>query len=664
MINKINRKVKFSVNFSKLVFLLGSLFLFNACLDESPFAKTNKTDSNSGINTDNDGNVFNTVTIGNQVWMAENLRSTKYRDGSSISNVTGTSQWGALTSGAYCSVLNNSTNSKTYGQLYNWYAITDIRNIAPKGWHVPTYYEWDEMFYYLGIDSLAGEKLKETGTTHWTYPNTGATNIYSFNALPSGWRQDDGLFYAFGYSTFWWTSTEYASNTLNAYGREIDYNKTSLDRYYTYKSWGLSVRCVRDEVANTSNTPMISYSGSYFYYNGTPIIPIYPTNLGGLVYSSAVVSTFAGSGATGLVNGTGTAASFYQPFSLAVDATGNVFVADALNNVIRKITSAGVVTTLAGSGTAGSANGTGTAASFNQAYGVAVDASGNVYVADAANNKIRKITSAGVVTTFAGSGTAGSADGIGTAASFNYPYGIAVDASGNIYVSDMVNSKIRKITSAGVVTTFAGSGIPGSTDGVGTSATFNNPKGLVVDALGNVYVTDMSNNKIRKITSAGVVSTLAGSGSQGVVNGQGVAASFNQPEDVAVDASGNVYVADRPNMVIRKITSTGLVTTLAGSGTSGSTNATGTAASFFNPRGVAVDASWNVFVSDSYNNMIRKITQYGYFISPALPAGLSFDTSTGTISGTPTVSSSSKTYTVTAINEYGNYSTTFNLTIY
>ena len=664
MINKVNRKVKFSVNFSILVFILGSLLLFNACLDESPFAKTNKTDSNSGINTDNDGNVFNTVTIGNQVWMAENLRSTKYRDGSSITNVTGTSQWGALTTGAYCSVLNNSTNSKTYGQLYNWYAITDSRNIAPKGWHVPTYYEWDEMFYYIGVDSLAGEKLKETGTTHWTYPNTGATNIYGFNALPSGWRQDDGLFYAFGYSTFWWTSTENASNTLNAYGREIDYNKSSLDRYYTYKSWGLTVRCVRDEAANTSSTPMISYSGSYYFYNGTPIIPTYPTNIGGLVYSSAVVSTLAGSGISGSTNGTGSSASFNSPNGIATDLSGNIFIADKSNHKIRKITSSGVVSTFAGSGTAGSTDGTGTAASFNNPEGLTSDASGNVYVADAGNNKIRKITSAGVVTTFAGSGTAGFLDGTGTTAKFYYPYGITIDASGNVFVSDRTNNRIRKVTSAGTVSTLAGSGTAGYADGTGTFASFNSPLGITVDANGFIYVVDCYNQRIRRITSSGVVSTLAGSGSAGVVNGKGVLASFNNPTGITVDASGNVYIVDNNNQVIRLISPAGLVTTLAGSGTAGSADGTNLTASFYYPLSICIDTNWNLFLTDQNNNKIRKITQYGYFISPALPAGLNFDTSTGTISGTPSVSSSSKTYTVIAINEYGNYSTTFNLTIY
>ena len=214
------------------------------------------------------------------------------------------------------------------------------------------------------------------------------------------------------------------------------------------------------------------------------------------------------------------------------------------------------VTTFAGSGSAGSADGTGTAASFYKPSGVAVDGSGNVYVAEYYNHLIRKITSAGVVTTLAGSGSAGSANGTGTAASFYRPYGVAVDGNGNVYVADYYNHLIRKITSAGVVTTLAGSGSQGSADGTGTAASFYNPSGVAVDGSGNVYVADRSNHLIRKITSADVVTTLAGSGSQGSANGTGTAASFTLPYGVAVDASGNVYVADSGNNLIRKIATT------------------------------------------------------------------------------------------------------------
>jgi uncharacterized delta-60 repeat protein len=332
------------------------------------------------------------------------------------------------------------------------------------------------------------------------------------------------------------------------------------------------------------------------------------------ITGAGVVTTLAGSaGITGSVDGTGSAARFFSPFSLAVDGTSNVYVADSGNNTIRKITSAGAVTTLAGSVSSGSADGTGNAARFNHPRGVAVDASGNVYVADASNQTIRKITSAGVVTTVAGSvGSIGSTDGIGSAARFNDPRGVAVDASGNVYVTDYVNHTLRKITSAGVVTTLAGKAPSwGSSDDTGSAARFYDPNAVAVDAIGNVYVADTSNNTIRKITSAGVATTWVGT-----------AAQLDRPEGIAVDASGNVYVADTFNHTIRKITSAGVVTTLAGSaGNRGSADGTGGAARFYDPYAVAVDVSGNVYVADTHNGTIRKITSGGVVTTLAGSAG-------------------------------------------
>ena len=218
---------------------------------------------------------------------------------------------------------------------------------------------------------------------------------------------------------------------------------------------------------------------------------------------------------------------------------------------------------------------------------MAVDGSGNVYVADTDNNTIRKITPAGVVTTLAGTaGVPGSADGTGSAAQFNYPGGVAVDGSGNVYVADIDNNTIRKITPAGVVTTLAGTaGVHGSADGTGSAAQFYDPHGVAVDGSGNVYVADTDNNTIRKITPAGVVTTLAGTaGVYGSADGTGSAAQFNYPAGVAVDGSGNVYVADTYNDTIRQITPAGVVTTLAGTaGMPGSADGTGSAARFYYP---------------------------------------------------------------------------------
>ena len=340
-----------------------------------------------------------------------------------------------------------------------------------------------------------------------------------------------------------------------------------------------------------------------------------------------VVSTMAGSaGQHGSADGTGGSARFYYPESVAVDTAGTVYVADTQNHTIRKITSEGVVSTLAGSaGEWGSADGTGAVARFGRPTGAAVDTAGNVYVADNSYSTIRKITSEGVVTTLAGSaGQHGSADGAGAAARFRYPAGMAVDAAGNVYVADTHNDTIRKIMSGGVVTTLAGSaGEVGIADGAGAVARFYVPIGVAVDTAGNVYVADSYNHTIRKITPVGMVSTLAGSAGQvGSTDGTGAAARFRHPVGVAVDAGGNVYVADTWNYTIRKITSDGVVSTLAGSaGQSGSADGTGATARFGRPHGVAVDAAGNLYVADTYSHTIRRITTDGAVSTLAGSAG-------------------------------------------
>lgn len=334
---------------------------------------------------------------------------------------------------------------------------------------------------------------------------------------------------------------------------------------------------------------------------------------------SQTVSTFAGyPSATGVfcgtTDGTGTASRFCVPNGIAIDASGNIFIADTNNHTIRKITPAGVVSTFAGeAGVIGNINTTNILfpAQFYNPNGVAVDNSGNVFVADTNNNKIRKITPAGWVSTFAGSGTAGSTDGVGTTAKFNSPTDIAVDASGNVYVADKNNHTIRKITPSSVVTTLAGTpGIFGSADGLGSNAGFYFPSGIAVDSNGNIYVADTSNSTIRKITSSGLVSTIAGSaGLQGSTNGLGSLARFRLPTGLTVDASGDIFVTDTFNHTIRKITLSGIVSTLIGStGTSGSTDGNSTLARFFAPQGIVIDNFGNMFIADTNNSRIRKIT--------------------------------------------------------
>jgi serine/threonine-protein kinase len=334
-----------------------------------------------------------------------------------------------------------------------------------------------------------------------------------------------------------------------------------------------------------------------------------------LIYSACnkknkypTVTTFAGSGAMGSVNDKGTSASFSNLMGLAIDTFGNIYVADSRNNMIRKISKEGNVTTLAGSGAVGSVDGKGDTASFFYPRGVAVDKNGNVYVADTHNGLIRKISLDGFVTTLAGSRVYSTIPGKDTVARFDNPAGIAVDESGNVYVADWANNLIRKISPTGKVYNIAGNGTPGSKDGVGSSASFYLPEAIALDSIGNIYIADTYNNMIRKISLDGVVSTLAGKKVRGSANGKGTEASFSHPAGITVDREGNVYVADEGNNKIRRISPGGMVTTFAGSGERGSTNGRDTTASFYRPYGVAADKKGNIFVADYLNNQIRKIS--------------------------------------------------------
>jgi gliding motility-associated-like protein len=430
-------------------------------------------------------------------------------------------------------------------------------------------------------------------------------------------------------------------------------------------SGGTKINVAPNNRSTIPAAPNINYQTPKSYVINNLITSLVPTNTGGAVPATIYgqVSTYAGTG-SGFQNGPSLSSRFSQITAVGVDDAGNVFVDDWANNTIREISTAGIVTTFAGSpGNSGAVNGQGTAASFYEPDGLVIDAAGNVYIGDQGNNLIRKITPAGVVTTFAGSGLAGATDGIATAASFNNPRALAIDGAGNMYVADQANNLIRKITSAGVVTTFAGSGAGGFVDGTGRSASFNVPTGVGVDASGSVYVADAGNNAIRKITPAGVVTTFAGNGSAGSINGTGKAANFNFPREIRADVYGNFYVTDANNNLIRKVTAGGVVTTLAGSGAAGASDGVGKVASFNYPLGITLDNNGNVYVGDNVNNLVRKIIITGYTIDKQLPSGLTFDPTTGIITGTPTALSPATDYTIIAYNAGGSSSTIVNIQV-
>jgi sugar lactone lactonase YvrE len=333
-----------------------------------------------------------------------------------------------------------------------------------------------------------------------------------------------------------------------------------------------------------------------------------------VITTPLTVSTLAGQALSdGSADGTGSGVRFFCPSGVAVDNAGNFYVADTDNHTIRKVVAAtGTVTTLAGlAGVSGNADGTGSDARFQNPSGVAVDGAGNVYVADTLNHTLRKVTSAGVVSTLAGTpGSSGSTDGTGSAAQFQGPQGLTIDSAGNLYVADTNNHTIRQVVPAtGEVITIAGlAGNSGSTDGLGGTARFNYPSDVTIDSAGNLYVADTDNDTIRAIQPSGLVSTLAGlAGNSGSADGTGSAARFDSPSAVAVDLSGNVYVADTGNFTIRKVVpATGAASTLAGlAGTSGGTDGEGAAVRFFGPTGIAVDSHDNLYIADTNNHTIR-----------------------------------------------------------
>ncbi len=325
------------------------------------------------------------------------------------------------------------------------------------------------------------------------------------------------------------------------------------------------------------------------------------------------IRTLAGGVTPGALNGFGSHARFNYPGGVAVDGAGNVYVADTLNSIIRRIAADGGVSTLAGlAGEYGSSDGAEAAARFYGPQAIAADGAGQLYLADTVNSTIRKVTPAGEVSTLAGvPGDFNSFDGAGAAAQFHHPEGVAVDAGGNLYVADTWNHTIRKITPAGLVSTLAGlAGYCGSADGTNSKARFNRPTGLVVDGVTNLFVADTFNHTLRQISPAGKVTTVAGlPGVWGSADGANSAARFYLPQGIAITADGDLLVADSGNQTLRKVSPVGtnwVVSTVAGlPGLAGSVNGSDGHARFCFPAGLALDNAGCLYVADAANHLIR-----------------------------------------------------------
>jgi sugar lactone lactonase YvrE len=332
------------------------------------------------------------------------------------------------------------------------------------------------------------------------------------------------------------------------------------------------------------------------------------------------ITTVAGSGVWGYCGdgGPATEACLDGPWGVAVDTAGGIYFADDANSVIRKVDRTGTISTVAGNGTYGEFCGDGgpaTRACLNQAWDVTVDASGNLFIADSINNRIRRVDSTGTIRTVAGSATEGFCGdgGPATSACLAWPHSVAVDASGNLFIADHDNARIRRVDTSGTITTVAGNGTWAycGDGGPATSACLRYPTGVAVDAAGNVFIADSGNHRIRRVNPAGTITTVAGNGEYWFCGDGGPATSacLSAPGDVAVDAVGNLYIADEHQNRIRRVDTAGTIRTIAGSGPAGFCGDGGAAteACLDGPRGVAVDAAGRVFIGDYHNRRVRKV---------------------------------------------------------
>lgn len=379
-----------------------------------------------------------------------------------------------------------------------------------------------------------------------------------------------------------------------------------------------------------------------------------------------IITTIAGIGSGGF-SGDGaaaTAAKLTSPSGVTVDSAGNIYIADAGNNRIRKVNTSGGISTIAGTGTAGF-SGDGSAALTAKLSGpsdVAIDRGGNIYIADYGNNRIRKINAAGTISTYAGNGSAGySGDGgAATAATLHSPYAITLDAGRNLYIADFANNRVRKVNTSHIITTLAGNGTGGYIgDGMAATATeISNPIGVAIDRAGNIYISDNGNNRIRKVDTSGTICTFAGTGGTGSAGDGGAAtsATMNYPSGIVADGGGNLYISDYGNAKVRRVSASGVISTYAGNGSYAyyGDGGAATAAALSVPYGLSVNGRGDLFIADEGNNCVRKVA--GCLPAVGVVAGVSlicFGAVTALTDTTPGGSWSSSNISVATVSSSG-----------